>query len=110
MPRTLPLNKSVTGTLDGSGDGSSAPLGPSAAGETWSVTIISVKCSSNVSESVCNVYLDGALIGGTSWGSTGDSDTGISLVMAVGQALTAQWTGGDSGATGTLTAIGTRTV
>lgn len=110
MPRTLPLSLSATGKLDGSGNGTSAPLGPSASGETWTVTIISVKCSSNVSEAVCSVFLGGALVGTTTWGSTGDSDTGISLSLAVGQVLTATWTGGDAAATGTLTAIGTRTV
>lgn len=110
MPRQLPLNASVTGKLNGSGNGTSATLGPSASGETWSVTLISVKCSSNASEAIASVYLNGAFVGGSTWGSTGDSDTGITLAMAVGQTLTAQWTGGDAGATGTLTAIGTRTV
>lgn len=110
MARTLPLNLSVTGKLDGSGNGTSAPLGPSASGETWQVTLISVKCSTNASEAVCSVSLNGALVGTTTWGSTGDSDTGITLPLAVGQVLTATWTGGDANATGTLTAIGTRTV
>lgn len=110
MARVLPLNQSVKGILDGAGNGSSGELGPSAQGETWLVTLISVKCSSNASEAVCNVFLGGALVGGTSWGSTGDSDTGISVPVAVGQKLTAQWTGGDPGATGTLTVMGTRTV
>ena len=110
MARTLPLNLSVTGKLDGSGNGTSATLGPSASGETWQVTLISVKCSTNASEAICSVFLNGALVGTTTWGSTGDSDTGITLPMAVGQVLTAQWTGGDAGATGTLTAMGTRTV
>ena len=110
MPRTLPLNLSATGTLDGSGNGTSDELGPTASGETWQVTLISVRCSSSASEAICSVYLSGALVGTTTWGSTGDSDTGITLSMAVGQTLTAQWAGGDAGATGTLTAIGTRTV
>lgn len=110
MPRTLPLNQSVTGKLNGSGNGTSGELGPSASGETWQVTLISVKCSTNVSEAICSVFLNGALVGTTTWGSTGDSDTGITLPMAVGQVLTATWTGGDANATGTLTAMGTRTV
>jgi len=110
MSRQLPLNLSATGKLSGSGNGTSSGLGPSASGETWQVTLISVKCSSNVAEAVCSVFLNGALVGTTTWGSTGDSDTGISLPMAVGQVLTATWTGGDANATGTLTAIGTRTV
>lgn len=110
MTRTLPLNQSATGTLGASGGGTSDELGPTASGETWQVTIISVRCSSNASEAVASVYLNGALVGTTTWGSTGDSDTGITLPMAVGQTLTAEWTGGDPGATGTLTVMGTRTV
>lgn len=110
MPRTLPLNLSATAVLDASGNGTSGELGPSASGETWNVTLLSLRASTNVSEAVASVYLNGALIGTTTWGSTGDSDTGISLSLAVGQVLTAQWSGGDAGATGTLTAIGTRTV
>jgi hypothetical protein len=100
----------VPTVTDPGGHGTSGELGPTAAGETWSVTLISVKCSTNVKEAICSVFLNGALVGTTTWGSTGDSDTGITLPMAVGQRLTAQWTGGDAGATGTLTAIGTRTV
>jgi hypothetical protein len=110
MPRILPLTQSVTAVLSASGNGTSGPLGPSASGETWQVTLISVKASTNASEAVASIYLSGSLIGTTTWGSTGDSDTGISLSMAVGQELTATWAGGDPGATGTLTVIGTRTV
>lgn len=110
MPRQFPLNKTVTGVLDGSGNGTSAELGPSSQGETWVVTLISVKCSSNASEATCSVSLGGALLGTTTWGSTGNSDSGITQPMAVGQKLTAQWAGGDPGATGTMTVTGTRTV
>lgn len=110
MPRQLPVNKSVTGLLDGDGNGTSAELGPTAQGETWVVTLISVKCSTNVSEATCSVFLSGVLLGTTTWGSTGNSDTGITQKMAVGQTLTAQWTGGDPGAVGKMTVTGTRTV
>jgi hypothetical protein len=107
---TVALNQTVRATLDSGGNGTSPELGPVSPGETWTVTLVSVRCATNTSESICSVYLNGALIGTTTWGSTGDSDTGITLSMAAGQALTATWTGADDGTTGYLTAIGTRNV
>lgn len=109
MP-TLPLNVSTQITLNGSGNGTSNPIGPTAQGEQWIVQIISLQCSTNVNESIGSVYLSGNLIGTTTWGSTGDSDTGITLILNTGQTLTATWTGGDSGATATMAVMGTRTV
>jgi hypothetical protein len=106
----IQLLKSATVVLDGAGNGTCPPLGPSSYGETWSVTLISVQCSSNASEAIASVYLSGALLGTTTWGSTGDSDTGIIQQVMTGQQLTAAWSGGDPGATATMTVMGTRTV
>lgn len=108
--RTLDLNTAVTVQLDGDGNGTSPGTGPTAQGETWSVDLVSVRCSTNNAEAICSVERNGRLIGTTTWGSTGDSDTGITLTMAGGQELTATWTGGDPGAVATLTVMGTRTV
>lgn len=108
--QTLPLNTYTTVKLDGSGNGVSGPLGPTAQGETWTVQIISVQCSTNVNEAVCSVYLGANLVGTTTWGSTGDSDTGITLILNTGQTLTARWTGGDAAATGALSVFGSRQV
>jgi hypothetical protein len=108
MP-TLPLNVSTQTTLSG-GAGTSNPIGPTAQGEVWNVQIISLQCSTNVNEAIGSVYLGGNLIGTTTWGSTGDSDTGITLIVNTGQTLTATWTGGDSGALATMAIMGTKTV
>jgi hypothetical protein len=106
--RTLPLNTFASAILTG-GTGTTS-VGPTASGEVWTVTIIGVRCATNVLESICQVYLNGSLIGTTTWGSTGDSDTGITLTVCVGQEITASWTGADSGTTGFLTVLGTRVV
>lgn len=110
MSRTLPLVTSVTVVLDGSGNGTCQGLGPVSPGETWAVTVISVRCSSNASEAIASAYLSGVLLGTTTWGSTGDSDTGITQELANGQTIYATWTGGDPGATATMGLTGTRTV
>jgi hypothetical protein len=110
MSRTVQLLVSQSVKLDGSGDGSTAGVGPTAQGESWNVSLISVKCSSNASEAIASVFLQNALLGTTTWGSTGDSDSAISQQVMGGQVITASWTGGDPGAVATVTVMGTREV
>jgi len=105
-----PFVLTSTVVLDSEGNGTCPGLGPTAPGETWTVTLISVQCSTNVSESIASVYLGLALLGTSTWGSTGDSDTGISQFVAGGQQITGVWTGGDAGAVASMTVSGTRTV
>jgi hypothetical protein len=106
----IQLLKSVTVVLEG-GSGTSPPLGPSSYGETWTLSGVSLQCSSNVAEAIGSVYLNGALIGTTTWASTGDTGVAASLVQVMtGQTLTATWTGGDDGAVATMTVLGTRTI
>jgi hypothetical protein len=107
----IQLLQSVTVVLDGGGNGTCPPLGPSSFGETWTISGVSLEASTNVSEAYGNVRLNGALIGTTTWASTGDTGVAASLVMVMtGQVLTATWTGGDAGAVATMTVLGTRTV
>jgi hypothetical protein len=107
----IQLLRSVTVTLDGSGNGTCDPLGPSSSGETWQLSGVSVQCSTNTAEALASVYLNGSLIGTTTWGSTGDTGVATSLVQVMtGQQITAAWTGGDPGAVATMTVLGTRTV
>jgi hypothetical protein len=110
MSTTLPLFDTSTVVLDGSGNGSCQGVGPLSPGETWTVSLISVQCSSNVNEAICSVYCNGILLGTTTWGSTGDSDTGITQFLANGQVITATWTGGDAGAVATMGVTGTKVV
>ena len=107
----IQLLQSVTVKLDGSGNGTCDPLGPSSFGETWTLSGVSMEASTNVAEASGSVRLNGALIGTTTWASTGDTGVATSVVQVMtGQVLTATWTGGDAGAIGTMTVLGTRTV
>jgi len=108
--RTLPLTETSKVTLNGSGNGTCPPIGPTSSGETWNVSLISVQCSTNANEAIANVYLNGLLLGNTTWGSTGDSDSSINQTVGNGQQITATWTGGDVGAVATMSVFGTRTV
>lgn len=108
--RTVTLLLTSTVVLDSDGNGTCPGLGPASASETWAVTLISVRCSSAKSEAIASAYLGDALLGTTTWGSTGDSDTGITQAVMPGQQVSATWTGGDPGATAYMTVTGTRQV
>lgn len=113
MTQVVNLLQSSKVVLDTYGNGTCPPIGPVSPSESWMVTLISVQCSTNANEAVCSVYLNGSLLGTTTWGSTGDSDTGITQAVMPGQTVYAIWTGGDGGenpATATMTITGTRTV
>lgn len=110
MTRTLPLSVTSRVTLDGDGNGTCPPVGPTSAGETWNVSLVSVQCNTNANEAIASVFLNGMLLGTTTWGSTGDSDSSISQTVVTGQTITATWTGGDPGAIGTMTVFGTKVV
>jgi hypothetical protein len=110
---TFPLLATATTVLS-SGAGT-ASIGPVSPRESWSVSTVGVQCSTNDNESICSIYVGPSgttsyLLGNTNWGSTGDSDTGITQVLTVGQQITAVWSGGDSGATAYLSVIGTKTI
>lgn len=107
----IQLLKSVTVVLDENGNGTCPPLGPSSYGETWTLSGVSLQASTNAAEATGSVYLNGALIGTTTWASTGDTGVAASIVQVMtGQVLTAAWAGGDPGAVATMTVLGTRTV
>lgn len=107
----IQLLKSVTVVLDGNGNGTCPPLGPTSYGETWTLSGVSLQASSNAAEATGSVALNGSLIGTTTWASTGDTGVAASLVQVMtGQVLTATWAGGDPGAVATMTVLGTRTV
>lgn len=108
--QTVSLIRNSSVVLDGNGNGTCPAIGPVSPSETWSVTLISVQCTTNVSEAIASVYLDGNLLGASTWGSTGDSDTGITQALMPGQQLYATWAGGDAGATATMAVLGTRQV
>jgi hypothetical protein len=111
--RTLPLNAKAFTVLDGDGNGT-AYTGPQSFRESWSGLSAAVRASTNDNEAICSTYAGpaatpGYFAGATTWGSTGDSTTNLPTVQ-VGGNVWAVWTGGDPGATATLTVTGTKTV
>ena len=114
MSRTVALSKSASVTLNGSGGGT-ANLGPSAPGEVWFPSSVSVSATSNTNEAIAKVYIGGQVSAGTfqdgtTWGSTGDSTSNVSGPVYPGQQVFAVWSGGDSGATATVVVTGSRQV
>lgn len=93
-------------TLDASGNGS-VIFGPGRPNELWTVNRVSTGVSTQVREAQFKVFRGsigpGSYISGSISGSTGDTDDGINEVLNAGEYLTAQWIGGDVGATATVT-------
>lgn len=95
--------------LDANGTGR-VTFGPSRPNTEWDIYRVSVKVSSNTDEPQANIYRGsvspGSLISGTYSGSN-DTDSEITDgTLFPGQYYTCEWTGGDVGATATLTFYG----
>lgn len=104
----LPLNESASVVLSASGGGS-VKLGPSNASQQWVPSNAACSVTSNVSEPVFVLYngtpSNANRIGGTYTGSNDNTDiNGVTLYP--GSVLTGVWTGGDVGATATLSIQG----
>lgn len=114
MTNSAALNTSVTVQLDADGNGSTH-CGPLSARENWLPDNVYVRVSSNVKEAECTIYAGEAAEPAfyrdqTFAGSTGDSSSRVNGdTIRVGSAIWAIWTGGDAGATATLTVTGVRT-
>lgn len=114
---TIILNESGSVALDGQGNGTlqMRPQGPN---EHWLPTVASVKCSSNVSEASCKIYIgwkvaDDYFVDGTLSGSTGDSTSNVSgfdISARTDPAIWAVWQGGDAGAIATMSLSGTKEI
>lgn len=108
-PRTEVLDTAATVVLTAAGAGVATATPPNL--ETWDVTTVAVHVTSNTAEPVAQVYIGAQdpsrLIGATYTGSL-DSSDGAWRVNP-GQPLICAWSGGDAGATATLSIRGTRT-
>jgi hypothetical protein len=77
---------------------------------------VSVSATSNTKEAACSIYVGASatapyFIDATYAGSSGDStDRGAAKTVRVGQYVWAVWTGGDAGATATVTVNGTKEI
>lgn len=108
-PRTEILDTSANVTLSAAGAGVATATPPNL--ETWQVTTIAVHVTSNTAEPTAQVYIGAQdasrLIGATYTGSLDSSDG--NWRVNPGQPLICAWSGGDAGATATLSILGTRT-
>lgn len=107
MPTTKPLKGAYkTVVLDADGTALADLLVPTL--ETWQVSRIAVQTSTNESEPTAKVYVDsegpGNFLAGTYTGSNDSSDENLTLMP--GQHLLCRWTGGDAGATATVSVFG----
>lgn len=93
-------------TLDGDGSGS-VRIAPS--GRDWVINYLTVRTSSNAKEATASLYEnyigDDYLIDASFTGSTGDT-TDTTIPVRDGYAVVIAWTGGDPGATATVTYSG----
>lgn len=109
----VPLRESAVVKLNASGNGT-ASIGPISARERWSPDNVHVSVSSNTNEASCLIYVGDAAIqqnfrDGTFSGSSGDSTDKINAdKVSVGQKIWAVWSGGDGGATASLSVTGTK--
>lgn len=111
----VPLNETAPVVLDGTGAGT-ASIGPISAREVWHPDVISVKVSTATDEAQCTIYVGDSptqpnFVDGTYSGSSGDAtDRAAATLIRVGWKVWATWSGGDPGATATLTVTGTKDV
>lgn len=110
MPRTIPLIAGESVTLDANGSGT-VSIGPSNAFQTWKPSNAACSVSTNTKEPVFVLYNGPSTdpstrIGGSYTGSN-DSTNLSDITLYPGTMLTGQWTGGDAGATATLSLTGT---
>lgn len=101
---TVQITPQTSTVLDSNGDGS-VTLGPTATSQVWTLSVIGVRCATNMQESICQIYLNNVLVGTTTWGSTGDADTDISYTLRPGQVIEAVWTGADANTTAYLSFV-----
>lgn len=102
----LDESRAVTIAADGTG---TVYLGPNTYGQSWSIALITVQCSS-VSVSQFYLYrnsvLPGSLIG-SSWSGNQDSDTSDSIPdLQYGEKLVGVWQGADPNSTATIVVNG----
>jgi hypothetical protein len=113
MPvRRVPINLEGSVVLDGSGNGT-VQLGPRI-GQRWNVTNAAVLIANAVKVPQANWYAGGAptpgnFVDGTFTGNLDATGRIANFTITVGSYVWAVWTGGDVGATATLSIIGIMT-
>lgn len=101
------VRESRSVVLDGSGNGS-VTFGPDR--YPWIIQRVSVRVSSNTNEPQANIYRGsvnpGSFVSGT-FSGTNDTDSNLNDgVLHIGELYVCEWTGGDAGATATVSFYG----
>jgi hypothetical protein len=115
VQRPLPGGaQAVNVVLDVNGNGI-AQLGPTRVREHWQVAGVGVKVGTAVKQAQCSVFIGPSLSSATFLSSTSLGSSGATCGVAgqdiqSGQLIFAQWTGGDAGATATMTVFGTYSI
>jgi hypothetical protein len=109
---TVPLAETTSIVLDGSGNGT-AHLGPRGMGTVWLPQVVSIKTSTAVKSPTCKVYAgasatDDNFVDGTYTGAQNATDNIGGQRIYPGFQIWAVWTGGDAGATATLSVSGSK--
>jgi len=104
-----PLSEGASVTLDANGNGT-VFLGPTNSFQKWKPTSAACSVSSNVKEPTFYLFNgrttdQSRRIGGT-WTGSNDSDDLNGIILYPGSVLTGVWSGGDVGATATLSLTG----
>lgn len=112
----VPLAEYATGTLDGSGNGT-LRLGPTAHGQVWRPQVASVRMTgaAPAAQATCYVYAGDAATDPNFVDATYDvnndsTDRVTGTELRLGQYVFARWTGGNAGATATLSITGTKDI
>lgn len=99
--RTALLDVSANTIIDSAGNGT-VVIGPATYGQSWSISLITVQCSS-VSPSQFRLYRNSALpqnLIGSTYNGNQDSDTSDSIPdLQYGERLVGVWSVADSGST-----------
>lgn len=99
---TVPIRDSRSTTLDGTGGGS-VQFGPGRPNTRWRIQGVSVNVSTNTLEATGVLFRGGERISETFTASTGDSDNELpDIPLWPGETYRFVWSGGDAGATATL--------
>lgn len=109
------LSETVSVVLGAAGGGI-VRVGPLSARETWTPSAVAVSVSSHTAEAACKLYVgdqpvQSNFVDGTYSGSSGDSTDSLAAQrVKAGEYVWAVWTGGDPGATATMTVSGSREI
>lgn len=103
---TATLDEERTVTFDSTGT-ATVPVGPGITGVQWHVTSVRLVTTSVTLKSRGSVYFGSVTASPLGATFSGDGDTaGTDIVLWSGQPVTAQWTGGDIGATARVRVAG----